>query len=125
MRPNCCVTRSTIAWTPCRSVTSVRIATAPGNVVAVSLALASSRSVTTTVAPSAASFPAIALPMPWPAPVTIAILSLSLPMAGSSRVGTHRAIYPEVCLSRSRAVARPPPASAPWCCCAPAGCRDW
>ena len=83
-RPNCSTTRLTIAWTPWRSVTSARIATAPGSACAVSLALASSRSVTTTVAPSAASFPAMALPIPCPPPVTIAILSSSLPITGSS-----------------------------------------
>ena len=85
MRPNCCLTWSASAWTCCRSVTSTRIATAPGSAAAVALALASSMSVTTTVAPSAASLPAIALPMPAPAPVTIAILSFSLPIRGSSR----------------------------------------
>src|SRR6478609_1319650 len=54
-RPNCSATRLTIAWTPWRSVTSARIAMAPGSASAVSFALASSRSVTTTVAPSAAA----------------------------------------------------------------------
>src|SRR6266702_3705652 len=86
IRPNCSATRLDIAWTPWRSVTSARIATAPGSSSAVVVALASSTSVTTTLAPSAASFWAIALPMPCPPPVTIVILPSSLPMNGSSLV---------------------------------------
>jgi hypothetical protein len=86
IRPNCPATRSAIAWTPWRSVTSARIATAPGSASAVAFAFASSTSVTTTVAPSAASFRAIAWPMPCPPPVTIAILSSSLAINGSSLV---------------------------------------
>ena len=80
--------RQTLASLSVRTVTSVRMPTAPPPIAsAVSFAVASLMSVTTTVAPSAASFSAIPRPMPWPAPVTMATLLSSFPMAVLLRWG--------------------------------------